>query len=61
MPADLLPDAIAILGFTDDAAVLIFVVKKIGSAIDDRVKQQAREKLQEWFGDYDSNDIKDVP
>lgn len=61
MPADLLPDAIAILGFTDDAAVLIFVVKKIGSAIDNRVKQQAREKLQEWFGDYDSNEIKDVP
>jgi uncharacterized membrane protein YkvA (DUF1232 family) len=48
LPIDLIPDAIPLLGFTDDAAVLIFIIKQL-SCIDEEVKQQAKEKLAEWF------------
>ncbi len=60
LPADLIPDAIALLGFTDDAAVLLYVIKKIHSAIDDDTKKRAEEKLKEWFGDYDKDEIKGI-
>lgn len=48
LPIDLIPDAIPLLGFTDDAAVLIFIIKQL-SCIDEEVKKQAKEKLAEWF------------
>ena len=48
IPTDFIPDAIPLMGFTDDAAVLIFIIKQL-SCIDEEVKQQAKEKLAEWF------------
>ena len=48
LPADAIPDIIPLLGFTDDAAVLLFVLKKLGD-MDESVKAQAEAKLKEWF------------
>ena len=49
LPVDLIPDFIPALGFTDDAAVLLYLVRTL-SCIDDDIKVIAKKKLSEWFG-----------
>lgn len=45
MPADMVPDLIAWLGFTDDAAVLLAAVRSIAPHIKDRHRTQAQETI----------------
>ena len=45
VPADLVPDLIAWLGFTDDAAVLAAAVRAVAPHIGDRHREQARRML----------------
>ena len=45
MPADLVPDFIAALGFTDDATVLYAAFKTVEGAISDKHKASARMAL----------------
>ncbi len=44
-PADVIPDFIAGLGFTDDAAVLVAAIKAIGSHLRPEHRERAREAL----------------
>ena len=46
MPADAIPDIIAGLGFTDDAAVLLTVWRMVGPEIKDHHRERARAKLE---------------
>lgn len=48
-PLDVMPDAIPIVGLSDDLAVLIYVLKKLWSDIDPEVQEKAKAKLNEWF------------
>lgn len=57
LPTDLIPDFIAILGFSDDASVLFLVYNACSDAIDEKVKSQALSKLSEWFGDIDERKL----
>ncbi len=50
LPLDILPDAIPMIGFTDDLAALIACVKTVWSAVTPDIKRQAAEKLVKWFG-----------
>lgn len=50
LPADLVPDFIPMLGYTDDAAAIYAVIKKIGKAVDDSVKMKAEAKTIELLG-----------
>jgi uncharacterized membrane protein YkvA (DUF1232 family) len=45
LPTDLVPDFIAGLGFTDDAAVLLAALRSVGGAVEDR----HREAAQRWL------------
>ena len=47
-PVDAIPDIIPALGFTDDAAVLMFVIGLL-NCIDAKVKAQADRKIKDWF------------
>ena len=58
LPLDLIPDFIPVVGYGDDLAVLIYVVRQL-DCIDDSVKQQAQDKLTEWFGNYDKSKLGD--
>lgn len=49
LPVDLIPDAIPVLGFTDDASALVAVIKVVKNNITPEIENQAREKLAEWF------------
>jgi uncharacterized membrane protein YkvA (DUF1232 family) len=49
MPVDAIPDIIAGLGFTDDAAVLLTVWRVVGPEIKDHHRERARAKLESVF------------
>ena len=57
LPTDMLPDAILGLGFSDDFAVLAWVIYSVSTHITPDIERQAEEKLREWFGDYDRAEI----
>lgn len=51
MPADLLPDFIAVLGFADDASVLMTALSAVGGHIRDPHRARAKAKLAELAGE----------
>lgn len=50
LPIDLIPDAIPVLGFTDDLAALAYVVHAVLIYISPEIEAQAKSKLTDWFG-----------
>ena len=58
LPVDLIPDAIPALGFTDDAAVLFAIYTAIKSELNEESEIKAKDKLKEWFDEYDEEEIK---
>ena len=49
LPIDLIPDAIPLVGYTDDAALLLAVLSLLKESINEDVKKKAKDKLSEWF------------
>ena len=60
LPIDLIPDAIPVVGYTDDLAALLACVGVVISYITPEIIQKSQDKLHEWFGDYDKEDIEDL-
>jgi uncharacterized membrane protein YkvA (DUF1232 family) len=60
LPTDAIPDLTPILGFSDDLGVLLFALSQIASTITPEVKIKARQKLNEWFGEVDENEIREL-
>ena len=56
-PLDAVPDAIPIIGLTDDLTVLVFVLKKAWGNVEDEIKDTARQRLTKWF---DEDEIKEI-
>ena len=56
LPTDLIPDFIPVAGYTDDLAALTWALYSVARNITPEVKIQARQKLGEWFEDYDAPD-----
>ncbi len=60
IPLDLIPDVAAGVGYADDIGALIAALVRVSMYIDEDVKNQAKVKLQNWFGDnVDTTDIDD--
>lgn len=53
LPTDLIPDAIAVMGFTDDIAALTWAMYTASKYVTPEIEQQAVNKLHDWFGDYE--------
>ncbi len=51
LPADLIPDIIAILGFTDDAAAIMWALRTIKKNITPNIEAQAKEKCDNLLSD----------
>lgn len=49
LPLDLIPDAIPVLGFSDDLAALVAAYGYVKGPLTPEVKLRARKKLCEWF------------
>lgn len=59
LPVDLVPDLIPGVGFADDAAALLVVIRSL-TCVDFEIKNQAKYKLREWFSDYDESEIDNI-
>lgn len=55
LPLDFIPDAILGLGFTDDILALAWAVFSMRKYITPEIKAKARERVRQWFGEYDEN------
>jgi uncharacterized membrane protein YkvA (DUF1232 family) len=58
-PVDLVPDIIPVVGFADDLAALTTALASAYAYINDEVRQQAKDKLEDWFDDVNDSDIED--
>lgn len=50
-PLDIVADIIPVVGFVDDLGVLGFALAQVAMNIDDTVKQKAKDKLKDLFGE----------
>lgn len=60
LPVDLIPDAIPVMGFTDDFAALAYAIHAVRSYITPDIEQQAKNKLSDWFGSIDEQPLSTV-
>lgn len=60
LPLDLVPDFIPLAGFGDDLGALVWAISRVVANITDEVREKARTKLRDWFGDYDQQEIDGV-
>lgn len=59
-PIDWMPDLTPIIGFTDDIGVLSFGLVTIAAYVNEDVRKQARDRLKQWFGEYDPAPLTEV-
>ncbi|GET40257.1 YkvA family protein [Microseira wollei] len=50
-PVDAVPDIFPVVGYTDDLGVLLAAIGTVAMYINDEVKQQAKQKIRDWFGE----------
>lgn len=51
LPFDLIPDLAVGIGYTDDLGALGIALIQVAMYIDEDVKNEAKEKLKDWFGE----------
>lgn len=56
-PADAIFDLTPLIGYSDDLGVLLFALSQISSNITPEVKQKARQKLTDWFGEVNEQEL----
>lgn len=54
---DAIPDLIPIAGYIDDLSVLTTAVTIIGTHVNRSIKQMASDKLHDWFGNFDEQEL----
>lgn len=59
-PIDGVPDLTPFLGYTDDFSVMMFALVVISAYINQEVKDQAKSKLENWFGKPDEEALAEV-
>ena len=59
-PLDAVPDAIPIVGLTDDLAVLLYVLKKVWVNVEPEIKDKARARLSKWCDEDEITEIDDL-
>lgn len=59
-PLDVIPDAIPIVGLTDDLGVLVYVLNKVWGDVSEDIKTKAYSKLSKWFDEDEIDEAKDV-
>lgn len=57
VPLDAIPDFTPVVGYGDDLGALAAAIGTVAMHIDSDVKQNAKVKLKDWFGDIDENEL----
>ena len=60
LPVDLLPDAIAGMGYTDDIAAITATITALASCITEDIQNEAKEQLRNVFGEFDEKALDSV-
>jgi len=60
LPTDAIFDLTPVIGYSDDLGVLLFALSQISSNITPEIKEKARQKLRDWFGEVDENELADL-
>lgn len=57
-PLDLIPDVVVGVGYTDDLGALVVALVQVAMYINQDIKDKAKDKLKDWFGDnVDTSEI----
>ena len=56
-PIDGIPDMVSVVGFADDLGVLVAALASVSLYVDDNVKQKAKNKMKEWFGESEMTNL----
>ncbi|OYP48498.1 hypothetical protein CIK97_10275 [Prevotella sp. P3-120] len=59
-PFDVIPDAIPIVGLTDDLAVLLYVLKKVWGDVAPEIQEKAKQRLSKWFDEDEIEEANDL-
>ena len=60
LPFDLIPDVAPGIGYVDDLGAIMIALTQVAMYIDQDMKDQAKSKLKDWFGDgFDVSEIDD--
>lgn len=51
LPVDLVPDFLPVVGFGDDLSVIVAATAVVAMNITEEVKNQAKKKMSDWFGE----------
>lgn len=57
LPIDFIPDFAPLIGFTDDAGVLLLVLRQMAKEITPEIRKNAREHLHRWFKSADDLEL----
>jgi uncharacterized membrane protein YkvA (DUF1232 family) len=60
LPSDAIFDLTPLIGYTDDLGVLMFALSQISINLTPQVKEKAKAKLAEWFGEINAEDLQDI-
>lgn len=60
LPTDAIFDLTPLIGYSDDLGVLLFALSQISSSITVDIKEKARQKLHDWFGEIDENELEEL-
>jgi len=60
LPTDLIPDFAAAIGYTDDIAVILYTLSQVVDHITPEVREKAKEKLKDWFGEDELSGMKEI-
>ena len=59
-PLDVIPDAVPIVGLTDDLAVLLYVLKKVWGDVAPEIQEKAKQRLSKWFDEDEIEEANDL-
>lgn len=60
LPIDLIPDLTPAVGYADDLTAVITALLIVAAYIDSETKQQAKNKIVDWFGQNALEDVESI-
>ncbi len=60
VPTDAIFDLTPLIGYTDDLGVLLFALSQISSNITPEIREKARQRLGNWFGEINEAELNDL-
>src|SRR5690606_26445629 len=60
LPTDAIFDLTPLIGYSDDLGVLLFVLTQVSTNLTPEIKERARRKMGEWFGDISNSELQEL-